>query len=206
MIRETGRKHPEWSWPTRIWVGALSMGVMLSSEWCHNLAHAAAAKWVGKPVDCIRVSWGMPLLVYYDIEDPDVTPRQHIIRSLGGPLANIIFWGIGAILKRPTREDTPAGQVVNAAVGTNRFLLATGMTPMPFLDGGAALKWALVDRGQSLEAADSTIRKINGFSGMGMVAGAAAAFKKGKKLPGAFLACMAFLSLGVATGLFKEKA
>ena len=205
MVREVGRKYPEWNWWTRIWVGALSMGVMLGSEWCHNLAHAAAAKWINKPVDCIRVSWGMPLLVYYDIEDLDVTPRQHIIRSLGGPVINAILLGVATISKYFTRDNSPVRNVVNAAVGTNIFLIATGMTPIPFFDGGAVLKWGLVDRGQTLEEADLTVRKVNAVSGAGMGVGAALALKKHKKLLGAFLACMAALSLGVATGLFKEK-
>jgi Zn-dependent protease len=205
MVCEAGRKRPEQNWRTRIWVGALSMGVMLGSEWCHNLAHAAAAKWVSKPVDCIRVSWGMPLLVYYDTEDPEVTPSQHIIRSLGGPLVNIIFIGIGTIMKRFVSDDSPAREVVNTAIGTNCFLIAAGMTPLPFLDGGAALKWTLVDRGHTLENADMVIRKVNAVSGTGMGAGAAVAFKKNKTLLGVLLSCMAFLSFGVATGLFKEK-
>ena len=205
MVREVKRKHLEWDWRTRLVVGTLSMGAMLGSEWCHNLAHAAAAQWVGKPVDCIRVSWGMPLLVYYDTEDPDVTPRQHIIRSLGGPVINAILLGVSTISKYFTRDNSPARNVVNAAVGTNIFLIATGMTPIPFFDGGAVLKWGLVDRGQTLEEADLTVRKVNAVSGAGMGIGAALALKKHKKLLGAFLACMAALSLGVATGLFKEK-
>ena len=48
------------------------MPIVLGSEWCHNLAHAAAARAIGKPVDAIRITWGMPLLVYYDINDKNV--------------------------------------------------------------------------------------------------------------------------------------
>jgi hypothetical protein len=205
MAREVGRKHPTWYWRTRIGVGALSMGVMLGSEWCHNLAHAASAKWVGKPVDCVRVSWGMPLLVYFDIEDPDVSPRQHIVRSLGGPIINAVFLGVATILKWFTRGDSPARYLVDTVIGTNGFLIITGMTPMPFLDGGAALKWALVDKGQSLEESDKAIQKVNAVIGAGMGAGSVVALKRRKKLLGGLLACMALLSFGVAAGFLKEK-
>ena len=43
MTREAGRLHPERKWPNRLGVGALTMSAILGSEWCHNLAHAAAA-------------------------------------------------------------------------------------------------------------------------------------------------------------------
>ena len=92
MTREAGRLHPERSWLTRFGVASLTMSVILGSEWCHNLAHAAAAKWIGHPADAIRITWGMPLLVYHDIEDPDITARTHIIRALGGPVINTIFF------------------------------------------------------------------------------------------------------------------
>ena len=94
MAREAGRLHPERSWLTRFGVAALTMPVILGSEWCHNLAHAAAAKIVRHPVDAIRVVWGMPLLVYHDIEDASVTPREHIVRAIGGPVINTIFFGL----------------------------------------------------------------------------------------------------------------
>ena len=76
MAREAGRLHPDRSWSERLSIAALTMPLILGSEWAHNLAHAAAAKAVGKPVDAIRIAFGMPMLVYHDIEDPTVTPRR----------------------------------------------------------------------------------------------------------------------------------
>jgi len=68
------KRVPERSWLQSLGIGALTMLVVLGSEWCHNLAHAAAARMVGKPMDAIRITWGMPLVVYYDINDENVTP------------------------------------------------------------------------------------------------------------------------------------
>lgn len=75
--------------------GFISMVALLGSEWCHNLAHAAAAKWVGHPADAIRIVWGMPLLVYHQINDRRVSPRQHVVRALGGPIFNLILLAAG---------------------------------------------------------------------------------------------------------------
>ena len=51
---------PERSWWQSLGMGALAMPIVLGSEWCHNLAHAATAYMVGKPMDVIRMTWGMP--------------------------------------------------------------------------------------------------------------------------------------------------
>jgi hypothetical protein len=205
MFREAGRLHPNWKWHQRLGMATLTMPVILGSEWCHNLAHAAAAQWVGKPTDAIRLNWGMPLLVYYDTEDPGVTPRQHVVRALGGPLVNIFFWGFAAFFRRFTTSGTLAREVADIATNTNLFLIVAGMTPQPWFDGGTALKWALVTRGQTLAGADRTVRHVNSVAAAGMGIGAVVARNKRRPLLAAFLALMAALSLSVATGLFREK-
>lgn len=205
MIREAGRLHPERNWITRLGVAALNMPVILGSEWCHNLAHAAAAKWVGHPVDAIRITWGMPLLVYHDLEDAKVTPQEHIIRALGGPLINTVFLGVAALLRPLTHPKSIARDVANAALGMNAFLILGGLLPIPGIDGGAALKWALVDRGQTPAQADATIRKVDAVASMGLGAGAAVALKKRKHLIGGIFAMFAGFAFVIATGLLKEK-
>jgi hypothetical protein len=180
MTREAGRLHPERSWNQRLGIAALTMPIILGSEWSHNLAHAAAAKSVGKPVDAIRVNFGMPLLVYNDIEDPTVSPRQHIIRASGGPLINTILLGIANYLWKFTTFGSPARDVLDAARWTNLLLIIAGMTPQPWLDGGVILKWACVDRGLPLEAADAVVQKVNGAAGVAIGLAAAGAAKKGK--------------------------
>jgi len=205
MARAAGRLLPERSWPTRIGVGALTMPVILGSEWCHNLAHAAAACWIGHPADAIRIIFGMPLLVYYDTEDPDVTPRQHIIRSLGGPVINTIFWGLAAIIRIFTRPKSVAREVANAAVYMNAFLVLGGMLPIPYIDGGAALKWALVAKGQTHSEADETLKQVNAATAVGMTIGAAIALKKRKRFLGGIFAMFGVTAVLIATGLLREK-
>jgi len=205
MAREAGRLHPERGWLTRLGVSALTMPVILGSEWCHNLAHAAVAKWVGHPADAIRITWGMPLLVYHDIEDASVKPREHIIRALGGPVINLTFLGIATILRPFTQFGSSARDVLDAAMGMNVFLFLGGMLPIPGIDGGAALKWVLVEKGKTIAQADKTIRKVDALTATGLGAGAAVAFKKRKRLLGGIFAMFAGIALVVATGLLKEK-
>jgi Zn-dependent protease len=205
MTREAGRLHPERRWTTRLGVAALTTPVILGSEWCHNLAHAAVAKWVGHPANAIRITWGMPLLVYHDIEDANVTPRQHIARALGGPIVNVIFLGIAALLRPLTKFGSPVRDIVDAAVGMNTFLILGGLLPIPGIDGGAALKWALVDRGQTPTQADETIRKVDAVTAAGLGTGAIVAFKKRKRLIGGIFAMFAGFALAIATGLLREK-
>jgi Zn-dependent protease len=183
----------------------LTMPVMLGSEWCHNLSHAAAAKLVGKPVDAIRVMFGMPLLVYHDINDENVTPRQHIIRGLGGPVFNLLALCIAALLKPFTKPKSAARDVVNMAFGTNLFLLTVGLLPIPGIDGGAVLKWALVEGGRDIQKADQTVSTVNGVLSTGLAAGAVLAFKKRRRLLGGLLGTLTGISLAVALGLLKEQ-
>jgi Zn-dependent protease len=205
MTREAGRLHPERSWLTRLGVATLTMPVILGSEWCHNLAHVAAAKLAGHPADAIRITWGMPLLVYHDIEDPNVTPRKHIVRALGGPVINTVFLGIAALLRPLTKFDSPARDIADAAIGMNAFLILGGLLPIPGIDGGAALKWALVDQGQTPTQADETIRRVDAVTAAGLGVGAAVAFKKRKRLLGGIFAMFAGFALVMATGLVREK-
>jgi len=205
MVREAGRLHPERSWGTRLGVAALTTSVILGSEWCHNLAHAAAAKMVGHPADAIRVTWGMPLLVYHDIEDPDVAARSHIVRALGGPIINSILFGAAALLHPLTKPKSIPRDAVNAALGMNAFLILGGMLPIPGIDGGAALKWALVDNGQTPTQADEIIRKVDVVAAAGLGAGAAVAFQKHKRLLGGIFVMFAGFALAVGTGLLREK-
>ena len=119
MARAAGKRRPERSWLARLGVGALTMPIVVGSEWCHNLAHAAAARLVGKPMDVLRITWGTPLVVYHDIADKTVTPRQHIIRALGGPVFNALVLPVALLLRRRTHPDSVARDVANAAVGAN---------------------------------------------------------------------------------------
>lgn len=200
-----GKGKPTRSWDERLGVGALTTTVILGSEWCHNLAHAAAAKIVGRPVDAIRITWGMPLLVYFDINDPTVTPRQHITRSLGGPLFNLAVLPFALLAKSFSRPDSPARDVAQAAVNMNTFLISVSLLPIPGIDGGPILKWSLVERGHTQEEADEVVKKVNLATGVGLGTVSTLAIKKKNYFIGVVSGMLSLVAIAVGLGIFKEQ-
>ena len=140
-----------------------------------------------------------------DIEDLSLTPREHIIRSLGGPILNQILIIIGIIYRLFSRKGKIGRNTANALLGTNTFLFLAGMIPQPWLDGGAALKWLLVENGSDLEVADQKVRRANLPAAGILGVGAVISLKKKKKLIGGTLATLAGISVLTALGWLKEK-
>jgi hypothetical protein len=200
-----GKRRPERSTFERISIGAITMPIVIGSEWCHNLAHAAAAKLVDKPMDALRITWGTPLVVYYDVEDQSVTPRQHIIRALGGPIFNASAATFGRLIRRQTHPESFAREVMDVTVGINTILCTVGLLPLPGIDGGPILKWSLVSQGKTAEEADLVVRKVDGVLAGGLGVAAAVAFKKRRWFIGGVIAQFALLALGFALGLIREK-
>lgn len=199
------KKYPDWPLNAHVGAGGLSMLVMLGSEWAHNLAHAAGAQYVGKPVGAVRINYGMPLLRYSDVNDPTVTPRQHIARSLGGPLFNLCLVPLAWLARRFSPEGTAAREVCEAALVTNVFIPLVGLLPIPGLDGGPILKWSVVESGRTVEEADEVVRDVDKVVGVGLAAAGGAALAKRKFLLGGFFAMMSAIALAVGFGYLKEQ-
>ena len=200
-----GHKKPGWRKSTRVAAGALTTLILFASEWGHNLAHAAVAHRIGKPVDAIRIYWGTPLLIYYDINDQDVSPRQHILRAAGGPIFNALMVPICYLARNLTRDESLPHYVVNFALGTNIFISSVALLPIPGIDGGPLLKWSLVESGRSPQGADETLKKVNLAMGSGLGIASGLAFKKRRKWLGAAIGTLALISLAIGLGLIKEQ-
>lgn len=200
-----GRTRPDRGLGERMRIATYTMSAVLGSEWGHNLAHAAAANWVGKPMDAIRITWGMPLCVYYDINDDSVTPQQHILRALGGPLFSFTLLVISSAVRRITPKASLSREVADISCATNAFLSTVSLLPIPGIDGGPILKWSLVERGRTAEEADQVIRKVDGGLGIALSFLSAAAISRGKRVIGLLSAMLAVMSFGVAFGWIKEQ-
>lgn len=200
-----GRKQPDWSRSKKISAGALTTIIMFGSEWCHILAHTAVAHWIGKPVDAIRIFWGTPLLIYYDINDQKVSPRQHILRAIGGPVFNALMVPLSWLAKHLTREGTLKRYAADFALGTNGFISTVSLLPIPGIDGGPIIKWSLVESGRSPEEADTMIKGVNRALGTGLGIAAGVAMKKRRRWLGAVIAAFAATSLAIGFGLLKEQ-
>lgn len=187
-----------------IYSGILCMLVSLGSEWAHNMAHIFAAKLIGKPADAVRIVFGMPLLHYRDLNDPTVSPKAHLIRASGGPVLNLVLLPLGHTWRKNSRPDSVGRDAAEVLVAMNELLLLAGLQPIPGLDGGAMLKWALVDRGMSIPKADETVRKSNWISAALLTISSSWAFLKHKRLIGGILTLLAGMSFLVAKGYLKE--
>jgi Zn-dependent protease len=197
------KKHASWAWYQHIILGGLKMTVFLGSEWCHNLAHIAVARAVGKPVDVVRILLGMPVLLYNEPEHPSITPRQHLLRSLAGPICNWCLLLISKVFQRVTPDYSPAREVADTAVGMNTFIACGSLLPVPVFDGGPILKWSLIGRGFFPAQAARVSTQTQKVVGAGLLGAAAVALRKRRWLTALILSFMSFLSL--ATGFGKLK-
>ena len=185
--------------------GFLKMAVMLGSEWCHNLAHLVASNLIEKPMDQLRIQFGMPRCVYYEINDLEVTPRQHLVRSLGGPLINLVILPITGLFKLVSKPGSIARETANTAYQTNLFLSLVSWLPIPGIDGGPILKWSLVDRGHTIDEADEVVKKANGPLAILLGLFSSRAFAKKNILAGALSGMLGLVSLSIFTGWLKEE-
>lgn len=197
--------RPDWSLPRQIVAGMLAATAMLGSEWCHNLAHAAVAWRIGKPVNAIRNFWGTPLLIYYDINDQAVTPRQHLLRASGGPIFNTLMVPFTWFIKQLTPHGSLSRYIADFTLAINSSISILSLLPIPGLDGGAILKWALVEKGRTIPEADQSVKAVNRFMGFSLAGISAVAIKKRRPWHGAGIALLAILSLAVGYGLLKEQ-
>ena len=204
MTRISKKKRPEDGFSRHITEGALTSSIILGSEWCHNLAHAFIADWIGKPMDELQIQFGMPRCRYKEINDRDVSPQQHVIRSLGGPLINLLMIPLTALARFLARPDTIARETAKAALQTNVFLSAVSLLPIPGIDGGPILKWSLVERGYEIEEADQVVQRVNGPLSLALGLFSGVSFLNNKNLIGVFSALLGLISLGVFSGKIKE--
>lgn len=200
-----GRGHAERSPARKAELAALATPVVAGVEWCHNLAHSAAAQAVGKPTDEFKLLIGTPRLQYWELNDASITPRQHITRALGGPLFNLVLAPVLWLLRRAAPQGSRRREVANAGWWMNLLVLAGGVLPIPGLDGGAVLRWALVGRGMSHAQADETVRVVNGGLSAALGAGAVWAWARGKGIFAIPLALLGGIALAVYKGWVREK-
>lgn len=175
MTWRAARQDPSRTASQRLSAGLLYTVVLLGSEWGHNIAHAAAARAVGKPMQLIRILAGMPRIQYPAGLDPSVLPRQHLLRALGGPLFNACMLPLAALWRRFSRPGSAAQDAASLALDVNAFIGVVGLAPLPMIDGGPVLKWSLVARGRTPSQADEIVRRVDGalvpaFAGAGLLA------------------------------------
>ena len=125
LARRLARESPA---PLLALAGALAW---YEADLIHVAGHIASSRLVDAPMDYVR--W-----VFFAINGytrHDVTPRQHIGRSLGGPVASglaaIVYWLAWRVLGR-----TLLGQIALIACIQNTVTALGSLAPLPIIDGG----------------------------------------------------------------------
>ena len=97
----------------------------------HVVGHIASSRLVDAPMDYVR--WGFFASNGYTRHD--VTPRQHIGRSLGGPIASglaaVFYWLAWRALGR-----TLLGRIALIACIQNAVIALGSLAPISLVDGG----------------------------------------------------------------------
>jgi hypothetical protein len=102
----------------------------------HSLGHMISSKLVGAPMSYLLVTATRQVTIY-EGDQSQFSPRVHITRAIGGPIANIVAGLIGLLLTA-SMGATPAllyFTIVN-------LLAVFAFLPIPTVDGEVIWKYA----------------------------------------------------------------
>jgi MYXO-CTERM domain-containing protein len=148
----------------------------------------------------------MPMVIYHQPDDPAVTPRQHIIRSAGGPVFNALLLLVARLFRAAARPGSALREAADVAVGMNTFLSVASLNPNPSFDGGPLLKWGLVGSGRSVVQADAAVKKANQVVGVGLAGAAGVAFWRRRRLVGVLMAFVGAACLAYGFGRPSDRS
>ena len=163
------QRNPERSWWQCVFMGTVAMPIPVTADVGHALAHTVTAKAAWAPMDEVRLAADMPRTIYFDNE---VTPDQHRLRALGGP----IFSSLGLLLSLLWRWFSKPGsanhEFAEISCASHGFIFFGSLLPVPIVDGGTLLKWTLIDKGQTAKEADKQVQRAGIVTGITMVTAA----------------------------------
>jgi len=196
-----GHRSPERTWFQRLKVGMLTMPVAWFADVGHAMAHTISARFAGAPMDEILLSSGMPRTLY---RNNAVPPKTHIQRSLGGPIFSLICSMISLLWWRSSPQGSLSHELAEASLFGHSFILLGSVAPLPMVDGGIILKWKLVEKGQSVEESEETVRKSSIGLGAALIGfGTLLGLFRKRRLAGGLLAMGGAASIAAGIGLLK---
>ncbi len=194
-----------WRWPGQSWgayilVGGVGMLLGMLADVGHACAHTIGARLANAPMDVILLGPDMPRTLYWN---NDLPPRAHIMRSLGGP----VYSGIGLLLGLGWLMVVPLGTAVGYLgeiwTLTNGFIFLALFAPLPIVDGGVILKWALVLGGQTETRADELVKRLGIGFGVVLLAVGLVFLVKTTWLLGGICFLVGLVALGAALKIIR---
>ncbi|MCP4428104.1 MAG: hypothetical protein GY803_26760 [Chloroflexi bacterium] len=194
-----------WRWPGQspgayALVGGIGMLLAMIADVGHACAHTISARLANAPMDVILLGADMPRTLYADNEAP---PRAHIIRALGGPVYSGIGLLIGVgwlVLASPDTAVRYLGEIWTLTSGGIFLAL---FAPLPIVDGGVILKWALVMGGRTEARADKLVKRLGLGLGVGLLATAVFFLVKTVWLLGGALLIIGLAAVGATLNVIR---
>lgn len=191
-----GRRRPERSVGQRLLVGALSLPLAASADLGHPLAHTVTARMAGAPTGAILLEAGMPRTLYTNNAVP---ARVHILRSLGGPLANLLGLLVSLLWRYHAARSSLERELAETTAVAHAVLAFGSLLPLPIVDGGVILKWLLVMWGNPPAQAGQMVNKASVSMGVAAFGVGALLLALGRRTLGALV--MAGGAVAAAAGL-----
>lgn len=163
-------RPPRRSWASALLVGTLSVPLTLLADVGHALAHTVSAKAAKAPMDEIHLAADMPRTIYFA---NDVSPDQHRLRALGGPIYSFTALLLSLLWRQLARPGTAAQELAEVSAVAHGFIFFGSLFPLPMVDGGTLLKWSLVARGTSAAQADQQVKRAGMMGILAVLSGAA---------------------------------
>ena len=191
-----GRRRPQTSMIglTLMWPVMSLMALFVDAF--HYLGHIVTSLQSKAPITKIEEAFPIPILTY---ARDDITPQQHQIRAIGGPIASALAVVLSVAARTFTRSGSVLRDVVNMSIIMNVVMVLGSLTPIPIFDGGSLLKWHLVKSGFSENEADMTVGHLNFSIGAFLfpLAVLLRLLKFGKLALGLSLTALAFVAIGL---------
>jgi hypothetical protein len=194
-----------WRWPDQslaryVLVGGVGALLALLADVGHACAHTITARLANAPMDTILLGADMPRTLY---ADNAVSPRTHIMRSLGGPMYSALglLIGIGWLLL--SFPDTAVRYLGEVWTATSGGIFLALFAPVPIVDGGVIVKWALVMRGHSEARADMVVNRLGLAVGSALLVAAVVALVNALWLIGGILLVVGLVVVGAARGVIR---
>lgn len=194
-----------WRWPGQslgayVLVGAVGMVLALLADVGHACAHTVSARLAKAPMDILLLGADMPRTLY---TNNDVSPKTHIVRSLGGPVYSALglLLGLGWLMIVP--RETAVHYLGEVWTVANGFIFLALFTPLQIVDGGVVLKWMLVLGGRTEAQADELVKRLGLGLGVGLLAAALFFLISAAWLLSGVLFVLGLVALGAALKIIR---
>lgn len=132
--------RPKWPLIAKVLLAVTLTQFLQAGLLVHSTGHIRSSRQVGAPMQSIVLDWGFQTNQY---TDNDVTPRQHIGRAMGGPVASALATGTAGLLYSVLKWIPIIGALAEGWLYVNALILGFSVMPTPHFDSATMLKWGV---------------------------------------------------------------